>query len=1139
MKNEKNLQKKNKMQIELSNKVKSGNSKNQNEDEDILKKYEQKKRRKNLDKNNFNREKGFSTVKNQIKEKFSLDKLGKIKWAKDHASANRPMNKIQEITNDVNFCNCCNLPCETPGIIERFSCCDNPDNFSLCGKAVPLYFNFIKFCIIILIVICVVITIPMTFINIYYDGKEIKVFCKNYSQLYNIPNNNGINLTKICEEYRKSNETNLIDLVESVFDWFSRMGSYNILDYKLILEYKKQNNIKHENVEIHNIRSDYSFIGFLCMCSLFIINVYYIILLNAEIKADKFFITQPSDYTVLITDLQKCVNSFLEKSEEREYFVNENTKQDFLNIGMSDYDYINTNYLKTQIGQFSQFLIDNLFYSKTSKRNLGIYNLNLCYKLHDYVALKEKQEICKYKIFQIKNNPYQIERNRKKHYKEENQRYFTSPFSYIGLDWLCCSNKGETLESISKEKEMYENNFKSLMAKAKLNNFCGCIFATFNTIKEKEEFYNNYPHFFIESLFSSIKNLRYYVCCCFIDKKKKQNYFSFGKIRVYLAPEPEDIIWENMEFTVVQRLYRIIIVYSLSILLIFLSFIIICKLDNWQNDIKTNEKNFLKKYAGSFSISIIISVINLILEFIMKIFTQIEKQKSMTNYYLSFSIKYTIFTFITSALLPFTSSVINSHKDKDNGNKSDYIDNIDNKTLITNLLFLFVANSLANPIIWTINIPLIIKKIRIYFIERKCIPDAMHFKTQKELNDLYEYPDMDIAGKYSYISKTLLMTMFYLPIFPLGVLISIFGLVFAYFVEKFNFTHGYKRPEMLNEKLGAFHYNFFICILVVYSFGNYIFTYQIDEKHKWPLINIIIFSILSILPYSKPISYYFHLTNDNDENLKPIKDIYFSFYNDYQRQNPFTKKDGMYFYINELKNRGYISKFLYDILIKNLERINVMEIYYKTSKNKNLSDIQRRITMAKKKQFSMEDLKASLRKKFNKKPQNDFNNISSNKNNLLNKEEQKKEENNISNKNIQGENQIKNNESNTKDINALNIDKTLNKTESSDSEQLKYNYSLSDFTNKEDFLINQYNNPLLLSIGQGIKNIIFMDDNKSNPRGSLTSNTNSDFDRLSAIREQENDSEENELYSPTNPTNDKQKEEEEEKGDDNLEIEIK
>ena len=26
----------------------------------------------------------------------------------------------------------------------------------------------------------------------------------------------------------------------------------------------------------------------------------------------------------------------------------------------------------------------------------------------------------------------------------------------------------------------------------------------------------------------------------------------------------------------------------------------------------------------------------------------------------------------------------------------------------------------------------------------------MHFKTQKELNDSYKYPDMDIATKYSY-----------------------------------------------------------------------------------------------------------------------------------------------------------------------------------------------------------------------------------------------------------------------------------------------------------------------------------------------------------------------------------------------------
>ena len=45
---------------------------------------------------------------------------------------------------------------------------------------------------------------------------------------------------------------------------------------------------------------------------------------------------------------------------------------------------------------------------------------------------------------------------------------------------------------------------------------------------------------------------------------------------------------------------------------------------------------------------------------------------------------------------------------------------------------------------------------------------------------------MEIASKYSYITKTLLMSFLYMPIFPLGVLISLIGFIFGYFIEKFN-----------------------------------------------------------------------------------------------------------------------------------------------------------------------------------------------------------------------------------------------------------------------------------------------------------------------------------------------------------------
>ena len=85
-----------------------------------------------------------------------------------------------------------------------------------------------------------------------------------------------------------------------------------------------------------------------------------------------------------------------------------------------------------------------------------------------------------------------------------------------------------------------------------------------------------------------------------------------------------------------------------------------------------------------------------------------EKQKSMTNYYLSFSIKLSIFTFLTSALVPLIPEVLNGNLKKHN-----------NKNLITNMLFIFLANSFFTPILWTLNVPLIVKKIRIYFIESK------------------------------------------------------------------------------------------------------------------------------------------------------------------------------------------------------------------------------------------------------------------------------------------------------------------------------------------------------------------------------------------------------------------------------------
>ena len=168
-----------------------------------------KKRRNNINKDIFKKEKGLSTISTQIKEEFSLDKLGKIEWAKEHSSANKPMNKIKEFTESTKFCRCCNLPIKTPGIIEPFSFCENIENFSVCGKAVSLYFYFYLYCIAILTMVFITMSLPITVFN-YSHLSNIEGYC-TYLKNNNFTSfNREININDICDKYLEINNNEYI-----------------------------------------------------------------------------------------------------------------------------------------------------------------------------------------------------------------------------------------------------------------------------------------------------------------------------------------------------------------------------------------------------------------------------------------------------------------------------------------------------------------------------------------------------------------------------------------------------------------------------------------------------------------------------------------------------------------------------------------------------------------------------------------------------------------------------------------------------------------------------------------------------------------------------------------------------------------
>ena len=901
-----------------------------------------------------NSEERIISSKSIVKKSFTLDELGLISSAKIHRDANRILKQINKFNENTKFCPCCCLPCPTPGVLEKFSYCDNTDDFIETGQGTSLYFFFFKYSMIIMAATAIIIGIPFLIFSYQYTY-SLRKLCNNY---YNNRNNELINLMGNCELYITEEEfaDDYYSVVDSPFFLFS---SVNIKDYRKMF-YKLYNS---DEIDFEKSILNYPLLNLICSITLLIVNILYIIIIYNKNMTYDFQLTSPSDYTVMVTNMKQLLTHYLsikKKYEEMQLQepnkLNEDgTPFDFEKnlreeLGLSDINTEKENKNKSirkkeisKLEEFSAFIENNICID-ANKEKYNVQQINICFKLNKYMNLEEQLQMRKTQKVKIEKHPYQIKRNKEKGYIGENRRYFSSFLSYYNLYWCNCCDKGISLSQIEKEKVEIEKGIADLMKASEdinQNNFSGVAFISFNTLKEQEDFLSQFPSNIFSYFIKYIKDLKYIFCfCCF--KKNLKTNLSANK-----APEPEDVIYENLEYSYIERNFRTFIVYIISIVLIIICFGIYIGINILQDKINDKAIHKILSYIISLINTCVSSALNYIFQMILDFLTKMEKQYTMTEYYRSYSAKLTLFSFFTSAVVPLICELIK--------NSDGY------QILISNMLMMFLVNAFVTPIMWTMNFTYFLKKFRIYMIERKVDPDSRHNMTQRELNDLYELPSMSISYKYSYLAKTLLMTFLYIPIFPLGIVISLVGFILGYLLEKFNYAHMYKRPEMLNHKLCVFYVNHLDVIFFVYAIGDYIFMYDAYKNEIIPLVKIIIFGIITIIPYSKFLKRNYIGMLESDISKKEYKDKYFTFSMDYERANPISRKKGTKHYLEKMLNIGKINRNKYLELIREIDSLNLMELYYKTRTNKYLFDVQKGFAKAMGRKFL--NLKINLDKK--------------------------------------------------------------------------------------------------------------------------------------------------------------------------------
>ena len=1008
--------------------------------------------------------------KSIIKNRPFLDRPGKIKYAKKHASADRPLHKIKNFTKETDFCQCCNLPCETKNIIEPFKICDSTDKFSECGLGIALYFYYFRFCILCLGIVLVILALPLIIYNAHYSN-QLNIACDNNINRKNI---------SICDKYEDDDDT--YNFISSILQSFSSEVVNEYFDYGTQI-IGNQDNVKKTIIS-------YIFLDFLSTLCLLILCIYIFLLLKLKINKEKSKNCSPSDYTLFISNINNSLDYY------EDYCISKKR------IIYND---------KERFKDFITFLKNKIIYTK--KKSDDIYDINFCYKLKDFMKSGEQIQTINYELLQIVNNSDQKKCNNKYRLYGEKRRFFE----------ICCGcacKKGRSIKKLLRNREINQIKLDYLLKNSKIltkDNFSGSIFLTFNTIQQKEEYYTKYHKNIISTIISFFKEAKYYCCNCVISEKAKRQYFRRKNLTVSEAFEPEDVIWENIQYDKWSRFQRFLLINFFTLILLFFSFLIILGLTNLKEYAIKNKviSYYVVKYGISLIISGTVSGFNELFYYLLENLTKNEKPISMTNFYLSYSIKLTIFTFITSGIVPLVCHFIQ------NGIKSSY------ENLIDNIFIIFLTNSFVTPLLWTFDIGYFFKKIKICLIERKKEPNLHHNMTQRELNELYQLPNMKISYKYSYIAKTLLLSLFYIPIFPLGLIISLIGFIFGYYLELYNFTHLYNRPEMINEKICLFYIEYFDVNLFFLNLGIYIFFKDVYGSKILIIILLIIFGILSVFPFTKLINCQcLNIPKKILLNTTLYDEVYFSFYNDYQRQNPMTKIDGLKNYITKLRINGYISQKVYNFSYMNIDTINVMELYYRSELNRNI--VQSQIALANYKNNTYRNsirLNKKKRKKLkgsNNSNQDNYSIINKNKEilgsaiydeqlvNLLKQSIYRQK----FGSNLDNLNQILSNKNLYRSsISNMQID-NKNKESESGSNTNKEDEIKSESTMNEknrNYILRQYENPFLLSISHNIANgdlSMFHSKNKKyKPLDKIQEtselNENIDLDSIASINRKE------------------------------------
>ena len=177
---------------------------------------------------------------------------------------------------------------------------------------------------------------------------------------------------------------------------------------------------------------------------------------------------------------------------------------------------------------------------------------------------------------------------------------------------------------------------------------------------------------------------------------------------------------------------------------------------------------------------------------------------------------------------------------------------------------------------------------------------------QYQANLLFEGPEVDLADRYANMIKSCLVTVFYAPLVPIGIIISAVGLLLEAAVFKYMLIKVHTMPKKQGQTLALESAKWLKVIPSLYALGIFIFFYPYVPDIQ---VAIIIFSVLVWLYNLSFVEFLIdkrfedrtlellktmHKENDKENDYyQQFPEFYTVFcIQDYERENPVTRAEG-------------------------------------------------------------------------------------------------------------------------------------------------------------------------------------------------------------------------------------------------------